>query len=107
MPIENVPPPIRESLFALGIAFLVATLGRLIWHIEEVRRKQRKFWSLLLIYELTIAIAMAVVGQGVADWLQLTGWTHTAAIGVLAYLGPKGTEAALRTYFSGRRPGAR
>jgi len=89
---------VRDLLNGLGLTFLMATVGRLAWHVRAVQMGQRKFLSLHLLWEFPTALAMGIVADGAADYLDLTGKAHLAAIVTLAYLGPRGVESLLGLY---------
>ena len=53
-----------------GLTTIVAALmGRLMWHTNEVRRSRRKFFGKELAWELPLAAGMAIIGEGVAIWI--------------------------------------
>lgn len=100
MPLENPPPvPPHEWVVALAIAIGYAAAGRLMWHVGQVQDRKRRFWSWALLGEGAIAIGMGVIGGGLAEYLALEGKASAALIAAVAYLGPRGTEAALRTLY--------
>ena len=83
-------------------AFVGATglLGRLL---SIAVHGPRKFsWSLL--WELPVALGMGVIGKGLADYCNLTGFpSYSVTIGV-AYVGPRFIDAAIEFFwfFRGR-----
>lgn len=80
-----------------------ATAGRLMWHMSEVKRDNRKFLGWELVWELPIAFGMGLLGDGVTSYFDLDDTTGIAVIVGLAYLGPRGVEALLSRWLSGRR----
>jgi hypothetical protein len=88
----------RDLLNGLGATFLMAAIGRLAWHVRAVQMGKRRFFSLHLLWESPTALAMGIVGDGAADYLDLTGKIHLAVIVTLAYLGPRGVESLIGVY---------
>lgn len=80
---------------------LGAVLGRAMWHGNEVRARRRKVFGRELIWEVPTVFGMWLIGLGVGDYLSLTPNGTAAVCAVLAYLGPKGTEAALARWKGG------
>lgn len=76
---------------AIGV-WLMAWLGRLLWHVGEVQRGRRRFFSLHLLWELLTAIAIGYFAEGVAVYVGLVGKPAMALIIAVAYLGPRGIE---------------
>ena len=46
-------------------------------------------------WEVPVAVGMAIIGEAVATYLGLTQPVSTGLVAMLAYLGPRGTEALL------------
>ncbi len=90
MPGNTLPPSGGSGWWEIIYITLAAILGRASWHAYEVQQKNRRFLSWLLITDLIIAAAMAMVGAGVCDYYGLEGQVKYAVIGVLAHLGPGG-----------------
>ncbi|MFC3568420.1 phage holin family protein [Paracoccus sp. TOH] len=82
---------------------LAAFSGRLMYHAGEVRAKRRPIWSRDLAWELPTCIGMAMVGDGLADYLALTDTQSVALVAVLSYLGPRGAGAVLERWADRRR----
>lgn len=80
-----------------------AVLGRAMWHGNEVRARRRKVFGRELIWEAPTVLGMWLIGLGVGDYLSLTPNGTAAVCAVLAYLGPKGTEAALSRWKEGEK----
>ena len=54
-----------HSIFGGAAATLIgAFAGRLMWHSAEVRRGHRRFLSKELLWEIPIAVGMALIGEG-------------------------------------------
>lgn len=76
-----------------------AFLGRFMFHAGEVRASRRKLFGREVLWELPIAVGMAVIGESLAAWLGLSNTTRVGLIAALAYLGPRGAEVMLMKYF--------
>lgn len=76
-------------------ALLVGVLGRLMYHSQEVEKKHRKFFGWELLWELPTSIAMALIGDGLADLLDLSSIATVSFIGLVSYLGPRWIDATL------------
>lgn len=94
---------ISELLNAwIGGAFTTlfgALIGRGMWHMNEVRKLRRRFFGPELFWELPIAVGMALIGEGLASWMQLPPTTATGLIAAVAYLGPRGSEVLFMKWF--------
>lgn len=86
---------ISGGVFAFLQAFAIASLARLLWHGSEVQRGRRQWWSWLLLLELGTAVFSSIVGYGLVEQWALSGWRAAACIGVVAWLGPRGLQAAV------------
>lgn len=84
-------------------ALVAAGLGRLMWHVGQVSKGSRRFWSLELVWEIPLAIGMAVVGRGLAEFLDLSGNIEAALIAILAYLGPRSAEHILTAWLDRKK----
>lgn len=76
-----------------------AALGRTMWHISEARKARRRFFGPEIVWELPIAIGMAIIGEGLAAYLSLGHPTSTGLVAALAYLGPRGAEVLFMKWF--------
>lgn len=79
-----------------------AVVGRLMFHSAEVRAKRRKFVGPELIWELPVAIGMAVIGEAVSGYFGLSAPVSTGVVAALAYLGPRGAEVTMMRIFGPR-----
>ncbi len=79
-----------------------ACVGRFMWHAQEVRKMRRKFFGRELLWEMPIAIGMALIGEGLASWLQFGQPASTGLIAALAYLGPRGAEVLFMRWFGAK-----
>ena len=82
-----------------GTTMIGALLGRAMWHVSEARKARRKFLGAELVWELPIAIGMAIIGEGLATYLALNHPTSTGLVAALAYLGPRGAEVLFMKWF--------
>ncbi|MCM2439684.1 hypothetical protein HGO34_08140 [Agrobacterium vitis] len=87
-----------------GTTIIGAIMGRAMWHGQEVRRTHRRPLGPELLWELPIAISMALIGEGLAGWLDLGQPVATGLIAALAYLGPRGAEVLFMKWWMGRKP---
>jgi hypothetical protein len=78
-----------------------AFLGRAMWHGVEVKARRRKFFGRELIWEIPVVLGMWMIGLGVGEYMELHTNATAAVCAILAYLGPKGTEAALARWKGG------
>jgi Na+/glutamate symporter len=91
----DIPSWLERLITGFGTALSAAWVGRMMWHIRAVQMGKRKFWSLHLLWEVPVAIGMALIADGIAEWIGLTGKTTIALIAAVSYLGPHGIEAAM------------
>ncbi|MBT9370258.1 phage holin family protein [Rhizobium sp. CSW-27] len=82
-----------------GLTLIGSIVGRAMWHVQQARKGLRRFFGPEILWELPIAIGMAMIGEGVAAWLDLVQPTSTGLIAALAYLGPRGTEVLFMRWF--------
>ncbi|MBD9372126.1 phage holin family protein [Rhizobium sp. ARZ01] len=79
-----------------------AFIGRIMWHAQEVKKARRKFLGRELIWELPIAVGMALIGEGLASWFQFGQPVSTGLVAALAYLGPRGAEVLFMKWFGAK-----
>lgn len=91
---------IMAMLDPIGTPILLAFLGRLVWHAEQVQRGRRRFVSWHLVWELIAAIGVGLMAEGVAVHAGLAGSPKTAAVVALAYLGPRGLEHLVARFWA-------
>ena len=72
-----------------------ASLGRLMWHSGEVKLGNRRFFGKELLWEIPVAVGMALIGDAAANYIGLTQPVSTGFVATLAYLGPRGAESLL------------
>ena len=90
---DKLPPEVQQAI--LGILGLLPTamLARALWHRRLVGLGQRRFWSSALLWEMPTAGLCAVIGGGIASYLQLDMMASHAVVGIVGWLGPRGIEA--------------
>lgn len=93
----------RETLTNLAAALSAAFIGRLAKHVLLVQKGLRQFWGMHLLLELPVAIFMGFVGNGLADWLHLSGRSAIGLIAALSYLGPAAIEHCYANYLSNNK----
>lgn len=86
----------------VGLSALAALIGRLMYHVQEVRAKRRKFFSIELVWEMPTAIGMAFVAHGLSEWLDLGPSATTGMIATMSYLGPRAIDVVFARW-SGRK----
>lgn len=79
-----------------------AVAGRLMWHSGEVRSGKRQFFGKELLWEAPVAVGMAIIGEGLAGYMDLAQPASTALVAMLAYLGPRGAEALMGKWLAAR-----
>jgi len=93
-----------NNLFGGAVTTLIgAFTGRLMWHSGEVQLGRRRFFGKELLWEIPVAIGMAVIGEGIASYLGLGQPVRTGLVAMLAYLGPRGAEALLTAWLCRRK----
>jgi len=93
--LEKLPPEVQQAVLAMIGLLPTALLGRALWHRRQVRLGQRKFWGWDLVWEVPTAVLCAIVGGGMASALSLDPMATHAVVGLVGWLGPRGTEVAL------------
>lgn len=105
--LDDLPEPLRQSVFSTAFTFILAWLGRLMWHVREVQKQRRRFWSLHLVWELLTALAISFVADGVVDWLGFDGKAGLGLVVVIAYLGPRGIENLILSWLKSQQRSGR
>jgi CDP-diglyceride synthetase len=105
----DLPPPdpglietVQRAIGGAATALLAAIIGRAMYHASEVRAKRRPIASWDLLWEVLLAIGMAVLGDAIGSYLGLAREATVGLIGVLSYLGPRGAGALLEKW-AGRK----
>lgn len=92
-----------NTLFGGAVTTLIgAFTGRLMWHSGEVKLGRRRFFGKELLWEIPVAVGMALIGEAAARYIGLAQPVSTGFVATLAYLGPRGAEALL-TVWIGRK----
>lgn len=89
---------IQRAIGGAATALLAAIIGRAMYHAGEVRAKRRPVASWDLLWEILLAIGMAIVGDAVGSYFDLAREVTVGLIGVLSYLGPRGAGALLERW---------
>lgn len=92
---EKLPPELLQSIYSAIWTFLMAWIGRLTWHVYQVQKGTRRFWSLHLVWELITALAIGFVADGLVHYYGLGGKIGTGLTVAVAYLGPRGLEVLM------------
>lgn len=93
---ENSFIEMINNIFGGAITTLIgAFTGRLMWHSGEVKLGKRKFFGKEILWEIPVAVGMAMIGDAAANYIGLTQPVSTGFVATLAYLGPRGAEAVL------------
>jgi hypothetical protein len=94
----------------MTVTFVASLFGRLMFHARAAQRGTRRFWSWHLAWELPVAIGMGLIGDALANWLQLDSGARAGFIAAVAYLGPHAIDElfvtardAARNRFDGRK----
>lgn len=85
-----------------GLTIISAFIGRVMWHVMEVRKRNRKFFGQELLWEIPVAIGMAFIGEGVSAYFQVDDSVRVAVVATLAYLGPRGFETIFTAWVNTR-----
>ena len=82
-----------ESAWGMISGFIfTALLARLLWHVRQVKMRQRKLFSVDILWEIPVAILAIIFGAGIADYFGIDGMAAQAIVGAMAWLGPRGVE---------------
>lgn len=93
---------VQALLGGAATTLAAALVGRLMFHSGEVRARRRRFFGPELLWELPVAIGMAIIGEAFCAWAELTQPVSTGVIAALAYLGPRGVQTAFDRWLKGR-----
>ena len=93
-----------NNLFGGAITTLIgAFTGRLMYHSGEVKLGKRRFFGKELLWEIPVAVGMALIGDAAAAYFGLTQPVSTGFVATLAYLGPRGAETLLAAWLSRKK----
>jgi hypothetical protein len=88
-----------DRVFGGALTTLIgAFTGRLMYHSGEVKLGRRRFFGRELLWEIPVAVGMALIGEAAASHIGLTQPVSTGFVATLAYLGPRGVEALLAAW---------
>lgn len=90
----------QQLLGGAATAIFSATIGRLMWHAQEVRARRRPILSLDLLWEIPLCIGMALIGDALSAYLAFNREVGVGLIAVLAYLGPRGVGAMFERWMA-------
>ncbi|TXH38769.1 MAG: hypothetical protein E6Q98_02925 [Rhodospirillaceae bacterium] len=90
-----LPPDLRQAVWSFVTTLAFACMGRLGWHVRQVQKRERKFWSTHLLWELPTALASGFVADGIGEYFHLDPKPATAVVIMVSYLGPAGIQALL------------
>ena len=71
-----------------------------MWHSSEVRKGARRFFGPELLWEIPVAVGMAIIGEAIASYMQVGQPMSTGIVALAAYIGPRGAEAILSKWIS-------
>ena len=93
-----------NSLFGGAVTTMIgAFTGRLMYHSGEVKLGRRRFFGKELLWEIPVAIGMAIIGEAVASHFDLGQPVRTGLVATLAYLGPRGAETLLAAWLGKKK----
>lgn len=93
-----------NNVFGGAITTLIgAFTGRLMYHSGEVKLGKRRFFGKELLWEIPVAVGMALIGDAAANYMALTQPVSTGFVATLAYLGPRGAEAVLASWLGKKK----
>jgi hypothetical protein len=89
----------------LDSALFAAALGRLVWHVRLVQKRERGFFGREALLEIPGVLVGFIAGMAIAAYLGLDGRAAQGLVLIVSYLGPDGFQALFDKYLSGRRKG--
>ncbi|MFC6250645.1 phage holin family protein [Pseudophaeobacter arcticus] len=81
-----------------------ATIGRLMWHSGEVRKGRRRFFGPELLWEIPVAIGMAIIGEAIASYMGVGPTVTTGIVALAGWSGPRGAEVMLTKWLMRTKP---
>ncbi len=94
---------LNTAVGGAATALAAAMIGRGMYHAQEVRARRRPILSWDLIWEVPLAVGMALIGEGLAEYWGLSRSVGTALIAVISYLGPRGVGALFEKWIAGKK----
>ena len=93
-----------NAVFGGAVTTLIgAVTGRLMWHSGEVKLGRRRFFGKELLWEIPVAVGMALIGEAAARYIGLAQPVSTGFVATLAYLGPRGAETLLSAWLGRKK----
>jgi len=103
-PPDGLIQALHQAVGGAATALIAALAGRAMHHANEVRARRRPVLSADLLWEVPLAVGMALIGDGVGSYLHLSRDVTVGLIAVLSYLGPRGAGALLERWAASRKP---
>ncbi|TDE33178.1 phage holin family protein [Antarcticimicrobium sediminis] len=91
---------VSNAIGGAATTLVAAFIGRAMFHAGEVRAKRRNLFSFDLIWEVPLAIGMAMIGDALGDYMELDNTVRVGLIAVLSYLGPRGAAALFERWIA-------
>lgn len=92
-----------QAMFGGAATTLIAaSLGRLVYHGNEVRQGRRALFGRHLVWEVPTAVVMALVAESLSQYVGLGQQVTTGVVAVLAYLGPRGAREVVERLVASR-----
>jgi len=96
---EQAAVTVTGALWAvLDSALFASALGRLVWHVRQVQKRERGFFGRELLLEIPGVLVGFVAGRAVANYLGLEDSAAQGLVLIVSYLGPDGFQALLDKY---------
>lgn len=96
---EQAAVTVTGALWAvLDSALFAAALGRLVWHVRQVQKRERAFFGRELALEIPGVLVGFIAGSALASYLGLDGSPAQGLVLIVSYLGPDGFQALLDKY---------
>jgi hypothetical protein len=85
------------AFFGGAVTTLIgAFTGRLMWHSGEVKLGRRRFFGKELLWEIPVAVGMALIGEAAARYIGLSQPVSTGFVATLPISGPAGPRRCWR-----------
>lgn len=81
---------------------IAAITMRMIYHNQEVRKHRRPMIGIELLFEAPIAVGMALIGDALAGYLDLSHAASIGVVAVLSFMGPRGAQSMVDRWVSGK-----
>lgn len=80
-----------------------ATLGRIMYHAQEVKKSRRSVFSKELIWEMPVAVGIGMIADAIGAYFGVIGPVGTGLAVGMGYLGPRGLEVLFTKWFDRNR----